>query len=230
MIKSFLILINFSILLFSSQQIILVVADDFNTSHAKLECFEGNKIIFKSIDVNIGTNGLGWGVGTSQLSKTQNIANKHEGDKKAPVGIFKLNAIFGYAEHSHYLMPYIYTSNNLICVDDVNSKFYNKIIQNDGNEKSFENMKRHDNQYQLGIVVNYNQKAKKGAGSCIFLHVQRKKNASTAGCTSMKLEDIKKITKWLDKNKKPLLIQIPKEKKEEILKLYPELKSSTLLL
>ena len=45
----------------------------------------------------------------------------------------------------------------------------------------------------------------------------------------MNLEEIKKIASWLDKNKKPILIQIPKSSSEEILKLYPQLKDSKLL-
>ena len=59
MIKSFLILIISPILLFSAQQIILVVADDFSTSKAKLECYDDSKKVF-STDVNLGKNGLGW--------------------------------------------------------------------------------------------------------------------------------------------------------------------------
>ncbi len=58
MIKSFLILISLSTFLFSSQQIVLVVADDFNTSKAKLEYFEDNKKLYNTINVNIGKKGL----------------------------------------------------------------------------------------------------------------------------------------------------------------------------
>jgi len=68
MIKSFLILIIFPIFLFSSQQIILVVADDFNSSNAKLEFFDDKERLF-SFDVNLGKNGLGWGIGESNLKK-----------------------------------------------------------------------------------------------------------------------------------------------------------------
>jgi len=42
MIKSFLILVSFSIFAFSSQQIILVVAQDFNLPKAKLQYFALN--------------------------------------------------------------------------------------------------------------------------------------------------------------------------------------------
>jgi len=229
MIKSFLILLNISILLFSSEQIILVVSDDFNKSVAKMECYEGSKQVFKPIAVNIGENGLGWGLGEVKFFQKQGEPLKHEGDKKAPIGIFKLTALFGYSQESDYHMPYLYISEKLICVDDSDSSFYNQIIMAHGDEKSFEFMKRKDNQYKLGIVVEHNKNAIAMRGSCIFMHIQKGSNKGTAGCTSMKEEDMIKIAKWLDKSKNPILIQIPKSSSEEILGLYPELKNSSLL-
>jgi L,D-peptidoglycan transpeptidase YkuD (ErfK/YbiS/YcfS/YnhG family) len=228
MIKSFLILIISSISLFSSQQILLVVADDFNTSHAKLEFFDGTKrVLF--FNVNIGTNGLGWGIGEKNLTQNQYEPLKYEGDKKAPIGVFKLTDIFGYDFSANSNMPYLHTSKTLICVDDSKSPFYNQIIQAMGDEKSFEYMKRQDKQYQLGIVVAHNKNTREQRGSCIFLHVEKNDNASTAGCTSMKYENMKKIITMLDKNKSPILIQIPKRASKEILTLYPQLKESQLL-
>lgn len=84
-------------------------------------------------------------------------------------------------------------------------------------------------QYELGVFVEHNKLGKPKAGSCIFLHVEEYPGASTSGCVSMKLEELKKIVHWLDKDKNPLLIQIPKSSAKEILKLYPQLKNSTLL-
>jgi L,D-peptidoglycan transpeptidase YkuD (ErfK/YbiS/YcfS/YnhG family) len=224
MIKSFLILLSISIYAFSSQQIILVVSDDTNSSHAKLSCYEDNKKVFESISVNLGKNGLGLGIGEKQLSKDPQEPLKYEGDKKAPIGVFQLTALFGYTHKHHYKMPYLYTSEDLLCVDDSNSHFYNQIIQANGDEKSFEHMKRKDNQYQLGIVVAHNKKREKQRGSCIFIHVQKFPGATTLGCTSMSLEDLQKIANWLEISKNPLLIQIPKKRLQEILKLYPQLR------
>ena len=229
MIKSFLIMTSFSILLFSSQQIVLVVAKDMNSSQAKLECYEGDKKVFSTIAVNLGKNGLGWGVESDVFTKNFNDPLKYEGDKKAPAGIFKLSNIFGYNQKSDYNVPYLYTAKNLICVDDTHSNFYNQIIMANGDEKSFEYMKRKDMQYKLGIVVDYNKKALRGRGSCIFMHIQRAGNTATVGCTSMSEANIQKIAKWLNKNKNPILIQIPKKSAKEVLELYPQLKNSKLL-
>ena len=231
MIKSFLILISFSIFLDASQQIILVVADDFTTSKAKLESFENGKIVFNTIDVNIGKKGLGWGLGLVDLKQKKQEPQKKEGDKKAPIGIFKLSSSFGYEKNLKFKIPYTQALENLICVDDSNSKKYNKIISIQKEKpKSFEYMKRNDLQYELGVVVDHNKDAVEQRGSCIFLHVEKSKDTGTAGCTAMKLEDLKNILNWLDKEKDPILIQIPKSSSSEILELYPELKSSKLLL
>ncbi len=229
MIKSFLITISFSILLHSSQQIILVVSDDFASPKAQLECYEGSNSLCGTIDVNIGKNGLGWGIGEKQLHQKQNEPLKYEGDKKAPIGVFKLTNLYGYSKTHNFNMPYLYTSKNLICVDDSNSPFYNQVIEANGDEKSFENMKRSDHQYELGIMVAHNSEAIEKRGSCIFLHVKKEEDAPTAGCTSMNLEEIQKIASWLDKSKEPILIQIPKSLTQEIKKLYPQLKDSELL-
>ena len=230
MIKSFLILISFTNLLFSAQQIILVVANDMNSSQAKLECFEDGHKLFDTINVNLGFNGLAWGLGAVEMpKKTAAGLMKKEGDKRAPAGIFSLTEAFGYSQRSDTKLPYLHATKSLICVDDVNAANYNKIVTVQGNEKSFEYMKRSDELYKYGVVVGHNMQAKRGYGSCIFLHIQRDEKSPTLGCTSMKESDIKKIVQWLDKDKNPILIQIPKQEAKEVLKRYPSLKASTLL-
>jgi len=228
MIKSFLILISFQILLFSSQQIILVVAKDFSASKADLEFYEDNKLLLKT-EVNLGTNGLGWGLGEYKLVQKKDDPVKYEGDKKAPAGVFKLTNIFGYAYSSNYKLPYLHTDKELICVDDSKNNFYNHIIQAHGDEKSFEYMKRKDQQYKYGVTVEHNKLGVVKRGSCIFLHIEKYEGASTAGCTSMKEEKLIKIINALDQDKSPLIIQIPKSSINEIKKLFPQLINSILL-
>jgi len=209
--------------LFSSQQILLVVADDFNSSTAKLTCIEDNQLICKDVKVNLGKNGLGWGIGLKEIPHAQNEPIKHEGDKRAPAGVFLLTESFGYTPQHQGKLPYLYADKNLICVDDSHSSFYNQIIEANGNEKSFEHMRRQDGQYRYGVVVAHNPNAVPMRGSCIFLHIQKEKNHPTVGCTSMEEEDLKKIIRWLDKKKHPLLIQIPQKYLKELTDIYPEL-------
>jgi len=228
MIKSFLILIIFPIFLFSSQQIILVVADDFNSSHAKLEFYEDSTLLLKT-NVNIGTNGLAWGIGIDSFEHKRGEPIKYEGDKRAPVGVFSLKNIFGYRKRAQFKLPYLYASKELICVDDSNSPFYNQIIESQKKPKSFEYMRREDNQYKYGVTIIHNPMALAQRGSCIFLHIEKMQGATTAGCTSMKETDLKKIISLLDKEKNPILIQIPKSLRKSVLNKYPQLKVSSLL-
>jgi L,D-peptidoglycan transpeptidase YkuD (ErfK/YbiS/YcfS/YnhG family) len=229
MIKTFLILLNLSIILSASEQIVLVVSENFNSPTAYLECYEGSKLVLGKTEVNIGKKGLGWGLGEKKLTYTKNEPLKYEGDKKAPIGIFKLSSIYGYASKSDFKMPYLHASKNLICVDDSNSPFYNQIITAHGDEKSFEYMRRKDKLYELGIVVQHNSMAQPQRGSCIFLHVQKSLGSPTSGCTSMSLKTIQQISSWLDSTKNPILIQIPKSLSREVINLYPELRDSKLL-
>jgi L,D-peptidoglycan transpeptidase YkuD (ErfK/YbiS/YcfS/YnhG family) len=228
MIKSFLILIIFPIFLFSSQQTILVVAQDFNSSHGKLEFYEDSTLLLRA-DVNLGTNGLAWGIGILPFKHKEGEPLKYEGDKRAPVGVFSLTDIFGYKEGARFKLPYLYASKNLICVDDSESPFYNQIIESQKKPKSFEYMRREDNQYRYGITVAHNSKAIAGRGSCIFMHIQKSKGATTAGCTSMDESDLKKIISLLDSRKNPTLIQIPKSLTKRVLEIYPQLQNSSLL-
>ncbi|MDY0117134.1 MAG: L,D-transpeptidase family protein [Sulfurimonadaceae bacterium] len=223
MIKNILIILSISTLLVASPQILLVVSDAENSTRAKLFCYEGEKQIFHSIEVNLGKKGLGWGIGQKEFATT--LVQKKEGDKKAPAGVFALTHIFGYMADKNYKLPYIHANEKLICVDDSEDIDYNKIItKKDTVPKSYEEMRRDDTQYSLGIVVAHNQEGKKGMGSCIFIHVEKGKHEPSSGCTTLKYEELEKIVEWLDERKNPILIQITKEYLSEIKKLYPALK------
>jgi len=164
--------------------------------------------IGKQISIKVGRNGLAWGIGEHTTPKNAQYI-KHEGDGKAPAGIFRLKNGFGYSKFN-IKYPYKVYSRYNHCVDDSNSKYYNKIVDSrkvKKDYKSFEYMKFKKNFYKYGIVVDHNPKAQKDRGSCIFLHI---KSIPTAGCTVMRKNEIKEILRWLDKSKNPLLIQAPK--------------------
>lgn len=225
MLKSFLIIINLHIFTFASQ-IILVVAQNSDTSKAKLQCYEDNKKIGNVVDVNLGKNGLGLGLYDISIDLKTKV-DKQEGDKRAPLGVFKLTSVFGYNKIQKTKMPYIHATKDLICVDDSSSIHYNKIIKMPSvKPKSFEYMRRDDEQYKLGIVVEHNKEQIKNAGSCIFMHVQKDIDAPTAGCTSMKYEDLKNIVEWLDLKKNPILIQVDKKNIQKVKEVYPDLSIS----
>ncbi len=225
MVKSFLILIFFQIFLGASQ-LIVVVAKDLTSQKAKAYCFEDGKIIFSNIDVNLGKNGLAFDEQNGFFTNTLNYVTKKEGDRKSPIGVYKIGTAFGYTSGAKTLLKYEKTPYNLICVDDAESSFYNQIIPIPPSTlKSFELMRRDDIQYKLLITLSHNQNATKGAGSCIFLHIEKDKNTPTAGCTSMSENDLKRVLKWLNKHKNPKLLQVDKNYLPQAIKLYPELKN-----
>jgi len=131
---------------------------------------------------------------------------KREGDGKSPSGIFPLGMAFGYDPSVVTKMPYRQATDDDFWVDDVNSEDYNKWVKGKPNAASWEKMKRDDDQYRYGVVIEYNMNPIiKGKGSAIFLHV-RKRGEPTAGCVSMPEEMVLKILGWLDPAKKPLII------------------------
>jgi len=134
------------------------------------------------------------------------IENKKEGDGKSPSGIFPLGIAFGYDPSVVTKMPYRQATDDDFWVDDVNSEDYNKWVKGKPNAASWEKMKRDDDQYKYGVVIEYNMHPiVKGKGSAIFLHVW-KAGQPTVGCVSMPEEMILRILPWLDPAKKPLII------------------------
>ena len=196
-----------------TKQLIVVTTKNWSTPSGMLQRYEKTDKswhkVGKAIDIKLGRNGLGWGIGLHTTPKDAQYIKK-EGDGKAPAGIFSLKQAFGYnpfvAEY-----PYEVYSATDHCVDDVNSKLYNKIVDSKKvtiDYKSKEHMKFPKDYYKYGIVVNHNHideyGAKKGAGSCIFIHI---KKVPTAGCTVMSESEMKELIEWLEVKSNPLLVQ-----------------------
>lgn len=197
-----------------TKQLLVVTTKNWSISSGIMQRYERqNKSwqkVGKAIDIELGRNGLGWGIGLHDIPKDAKFIKK-EGDGKAPAGIFRLNQAFGYAPFK-IDYPYEVYKETDHCVDDINSKYYNKIVDStkiDRDYKSHEYMKFPKNYYKYGIVVDHNgitdgSKSKKGAGSCIFIHI---KSVPTAGCTVMTESEIKEVLRWLDPKAHPLLMQ-----------------------
>ncbi len=213
----------------ANEQLILVLSQDFNDTHGQLTRYERtNKTylpVSKPITVNLGRSGLAWGLGLEGFTTQSHEPHKREGDGKAPAGIFKITEAFGYAPALHTKMPYIQAKPSLICVDDVTASSYNTFIEHNSSHppKSFEWMHRQDDLYKIGLIVAHNVERERGAGSCIFFHIQKADNAPTAGCSAMKERDLKDIISWLDPTKKPKLVQIPRSYCTQAQELFPGL-------
>ncbi|WP_345986098.1 hypothetical protein WCX49_03005 [Sulfurimonas sp. HSL-1656] len=212
--------------LHAHDQLLLVVADDMNRSTALLQRYErtpgGWETVGERVPVNVGRNGLGWGIGILDLPHPDTDPVKHEGDGRAPAGVFALGPVFGYAAVEATQMPYRQATPDLVCVDDSLSTAYNRIVpvRPEVTFRSFEWMHREDSLYRIGVVVGHNGKAEAGQGSCIFLHIEKAPGAGTAGCTSMAQGPLAAIIRWLDPDKSPLLVQIPRQRLPEVQKRF----------
>lgn len=133
---------------------------------------------------------------------------KQEGDRMTPSGIFALKRTFGYEGNIHSRMPYRQAGEEDIWVDDPESPDYNRWLRKDETSAaSFELMKRKDDRYKYGMVIEYNtDPIIKGAGSAIFIHVQGGENLPTLGCVALSESDLLKILGWLDPAAEPLAV------------------------
>lgn len=204
------------------EQVLLVTTPAWDVSVGTMKLFERKGESWKrhrvSFPVVVGRNGLGWGLGLAGYKSAG--PEKGEGDGRAPAGAFTLGTAFGSAPKPppETKFHYIHAGSNDFFVDDPRSADYNTWVRvEDGSDpktrwRSFERMARTDSLYEYGIVVNHNtDPIVKGRGSAIFLHVWRSPSSPTAGCTAMQRENMIFLLQWLDPDRKPLLIQIPRE-------------------
>ena len=130
---------------------------------------------------------------------------KFEGDKKTPIGIFKI-------EHLYYRkdriprpdtkLKIIEISKSMGWCDDIKSKKnYNKLI-NVNERVSHEKLFRKDHKYDLILPIKYNFKKRKlGIGSCIFFHLTNNYEP-TAGCIALNKKEFLIMIKLINKNSK----------------------------
>jgi D-alanyl-D-alanine dipeptidase len=218
-----------------SRQAVVVTTKDWNATTGEAQLFErstqsaGWKAKGDKFLVVIGRSGLGW----AQDSAPEKAAQfKAEGDGKSPAGMFPLTFAFGSSMKPEQItFPYTRLGQYTECVDDVNSRHYNKIVGRDQvgifDWKSSEKMLEIGEPYALGVFVAYNSyPVVKGNGSCIFLHVWKDAATPTAGCTAMNRPDLERIVSWLEPDHHPYLVQLPESQYKSLRKSWnlPKLK------
>jgi D-alanyl-D-alanine dipeptidase len=213
-----------------STQLIVVVTSNWGAVTGQLQRFERVHELWRPfgepIPIVVGRNGMGWGIGLV-AADDPNIRLaydpvKKEGDGKSPAGIFDLGTAFGYSDQPlpGLKLPYLTLTESIECVDDVNSKFYNRIVDRSAvaaDWNSSEHMRDTGESYRWGIVVDFNgtvaehnqQAPEPGGGSCVFLHIWHNHSQGTAGCTAMSQINLETLLTWLDPKRRPLLLQLP---------------------
>lgn len=212
----------------ATKQMVVVTSPQWDATMGTLSLYERQAqtndhwhFTGESWPVDLGRKGMGWGRGmiepSSDSSAVGTVGVKREGDQKAPAGVFSLGTAFGYDRApTGVKVRYQQAGERDFFVDDPNSPDYNSWVSLSRNEdpsklwQSFEQMKRDDQRYKLGLVVEHNMSpAIAGVGSAIFLHVWKEPGTGTAGCTAMSEDNMRELLAWLDPGKKPLLMQIP---------------------
>lgn len=199
-----------------SEQLVVVVSEDMNATTAQMQRYEKQgewEKIGLPVSVTLGRSGLGYGSGKEPF--------KNEGDGRSPLGVFPITSTFGYDPASNRAMPYLHADEKLICIDDPGDPRYNRIVTADDNvPKSFEWMHRQDGVYRYGAVIGYNTEGEKGRGSCIFIHLNHPDKRPTSGCTAMEEAPLLELLEWLDPDKNPQILQIPKSECAEYKKVF----------
>ncbi len=205
-----------------SDQLIVVTSKGWDDIQGTAQRYERHGQTLQKFEapfaVVLGKNGMGWGKGLLDIGQREGPV-KQEGDGKAPAGMFKLGTAFGYAPAAETRLPYLSLTPTIECVDDSRSTRYNELVDGavvDKDWSSSERMRRSDELYRQGIVIQHNTPASPAAGSCIFFHIWRGPSTPTRGCTAMEPADIARLFDWLDPSKSPVLVQLPQAQYERL--------------
>ena len=210
-----------------ARQLVVVTTDGWDADHGALRTFardaDGHwQPVMDATPVVIGRNGAGWGAGVNDAPPEGISAGdpvKREGDGRAPAGIFDIGTAFGYATAAATSLPYAAMDAGDYCIDVNGSPLYNRIVDSrevgaTAIEGSTEPMRRDlhadgDQRYRLGFVIAHNADATPMAGSCIFAHLWKSPQSTTAGCTAMAPETMDALLAWLQPQDNPLFVLLP---------------------
>ena len=140
-------------------------------------------------------------------------SSKIEGDGKTPLGKFYFGKILGMHNKNEIdINNYIEINKNLYWVDDINSNYYNNLVDISKIKKdwnSAEHLIDNPKEYEYLIEIKTNPNNIPNKGSAIFLHCSN--NKPTSGCISIDKKYLLEILKNIN-NK--TIIEIKKLKEQ----------------
>ena len=214
-----------------ARQLVLVTTADWNSNRGTLRSYRrtpGNEweAVSVAFPVVIGRAGSAWGIGLHDIPQPGNGPIKQEGDGRSPAGVFAIGEAFGYAQTVDTALPYVAMQASDYCIDVSGSPLYNRIV--DANEvgadavkDSTEPMRRDlhvdgDQRYREGFVIEHTPRGKPAAGSCIFAHLWKSPDSSTAGCTAMDPAAMQSLLAWLDAKQRPVFVLLPQSEYDRL--------------
>ena len=216
-----------------ARQLIVAVAPDWDSMRATLQCWEREsagapwKPAFKTPwPVLLGKKGMAWGRGVSTPTDSS-IPWKMEKDGKAPAGIFELGRLHGYAARPPQgaSWPYLQVGPYDAWVDDPRLPHYNQHVRVDPENIPpwFESqrMRLGDAAYKWLLEIRHNTNPPQaGYGSAIFFHVRRGPDRPSAGCTTMAVENLENMIRWIREEKRPYYVLLPKGEYDKVRKAW----------
>ena len=208
-----------------AQQLVLVTTGGWDENQGILRRFErpDDSTQWREVaafPVSIGRNGSAWGTGLHAAGDQDEGPRKREGDGRSPAGVFALGTAFGYADTVASGLPYQAMTRDDWCMDVPASPYYNRIIDArqvgaaavaGSSEPMRLDLHRNGNpSYRLGFVIEHNPGNVPQGGSCIFAHLWRAPGEPTAGCTAMADADMEAMLEWLDADKAPRFVLLPR--------------------
>ncbi len=209
-------------LLADAQQLVVVTSSEWDAASATLRRFERApggawRQVGNAVPSMLGRSGSAWGRGLHPYQPRG--PQKREGDGRAPAGVFGIGSAFGYASTGIGALPYAQMQATSYCIDVPDSPLYNRIVDarevgEAAVEGSSERMRLDlhndgDLRYRLGFVIEHNVDGAPGQGSCIFAHLLRRPDETTAGCTAMDAEAMEALLAWLDPAQTPRVVLLP---------------------
>lgn len=180
-----------------SSQLLLVLTNKPQQFKASVHCLEKRNGVWQfampPMSASVGRNGIA------------DPGQKREGDGMSPAGIFPIGMAFGYDEECATKMPYQQMFADDIWVDDPAAADYNRLTKvADSLAKSYEFMRRRDELYRQGLVVEYNTNpVVAGHGSAIFIHFWGRAFNSTSGCLGLPKKHLQTLLGFLAPDKNP---------------------------
>ena len=205
------------------RQVIVATAADWDSNRAVMQCYERGSareawrpLLGQGVPVLLGREGLAWGRGVFQVPQN-GVPMKKEKDWRAPAGVFQLGVLFGYAAGAPggAVWPYVQVGKWDAYVDDSSSPYYNRHVRvrPDQVPPWFEKqrMRLGDAAYKWMLEIRHNQNpAVPGGGSAIFFHVRRGPDKPSAGCTTMAVEHLEWMIRWLRPEDSPHYVLLPR--------------------
>ena len=208
-----------------AQQLVLVTTGGWDENQGILRRFErpDDSTQWREVaafPVSIGRNGSAWGTGLHAAGDQDEGPRKREGDGRSPAGVFALGTAFGYADTVASGLPYQAMTRDDWCMDVPASPYYNRIVDArqvgaaavaGSSEPMRLDLHRNGNpSYRLGFVIEHNPGNVPQGGSCIFAPLWRAPGEPTAGCTAMADADMEAMLEWLDADKTPRFVLLPR--------------------